>query len=1042
MDNAEELYFNISNEEGEDASPPTVADVQVDTSETYYGERIAVSLVAEDDLSGVRSVSVFFRTPSDSRSESVRLNYDEETDRWKGYYTVPEYAASGKYPLDFISTADHAGNSIFYYPRDVDNADDLYFNIIASLPPLPDIDPVPGTFTLDNETWTSKTIDGDLYVGPESILSIDGDVQINGDVYVFGAIRSFGGLNVTGTMNVRSANFSAFSFSPVSQGSLNVISGSNHFGTLRATNARWDIPFRLDHESFEVKDGSLLVEGAMIPVGDLYINDQQVDFYRNGVFEETLTDIEGDELAFRIIDVFGNKRTFSEPLTYYGVPYWLEDSELEVTEVSDIEASLKWGTTVDPEETDSFRIYLNDTLVSDVGDDSHSYTLTGLEPMTEYDVQVVATSIYGKESKPLKVSFKTEPDEEMIKEWDRLIKTAEEAIGLLPERNQISRSDREQIKEARDAVDQALEADLTAADIEGLSLLSDAEERLVELDDMLEDVIRTIAGLKDITQLTPADAEDIHAARETVEKAKEAGIDSAEIANYDRLTAAEDLLEKLKDLLQAANTKINDLPELRELTLSDAEQIKNTREAVNEALSQGYDESDLENLIHLEEGEKRLIKLNELLEQAELRIGHLPDGEDLLPGHEEEIEAARKAVERAKEEGISPESISNLHILTQAEEVMKAFTEKLTVLQEALHSVPDLADVTADHAPLIADVQNQVDAIASEPVLEEEKKRLDHFLEVKERLQLLVTLEEMISALPPVDEISVKDDESLIDETVAEVNGVVDSGVRKESILSYDSLMTVEKRYADLKKAVFDAEAAISGLPAPDDLTLEHQNQLEEARNKTDQVKELSKYGLESVYHYAELAVLEERMAILKSLEHSPFRDVVSSNRFAEDIYYLTHREVISGFPDGSFHPDRTVTRAQAAIMIGRALGFDGEQRDNQFADVSTSMQASGFIQAAADVGIIQGFPDETFRPDDTVTRGQMAIFLARAFDLQDDGSSNITFTDMSSSMQAYHAVHAIYTKDITQGFPDGTYRPDEGVTRGQFSAFLTRALQ
>ncbi|ADH98355.1 S-layer homology domain-containing protein [Salisediminibacterium selenitireducens] len=169
------------------------------------------------------------------------------------------------------------------------------------------------------------------------------------------------------------------------------------------------------------------------------------------------------------------------------------------------------------------------------------------------------------------------------------------------------------------------------------------------------------------------------------------------------------------------------------------------------------------------------------------------------------------------------------------------------------------------------------------------------------------------------------------------------------------------------------------------------------------------------------------------------FTDLNEGYRFYEEIAFLSGMEVINGYLDGSFAPDDTVTRAAAATMIGRALDLDGSQRDTDFPDVRDGNNASGFIQAAADLGIIQGFPDGTFRPNEPVTRGQMAIFIARAFDMETQ--AEMDFTDMVPSMAAYESVGMILHEDITQGFPDGTYRPDDAVTRGQFSAFLSRTL-
>ncbi|HYK72726.1 MAG TPA: S-layer homology domain-containing protein [Pseudoneobacillus sp.] len=106
------------------------------------------------------------------------------------------------------------------------------------------------------------------------------------------------------------------------------------------------------------------------------------------------------------------------------------------------------------------------------------------------------------------------------------------------------------------------------------------------------------------------------------------------------------------------------------------------------------------------------------------------------------------------------------------------------------------------------------------------------------------------------------------------------------------------------------------------------------------------------------------------------FGDLISTHRFYNEINYLLTREIITGFPNGSFRPNDKVTRAQAAIMIGRALGLNGGQGETGFKDVGTSSSASGFIKAAVERGIIKGFPDNTYRPNEPVTRGQMGFLL------------------------------------------------------------------
>ena len=156
-------------------------------------------------------------------------------------------------------------------------------------------------------------------------------------------------------------------------------------------------------------------------------------------------------------------------------------------------------------------------------------------------------------------------------------------------------------------------------------------------------------------------------------------------------------------------------------------------------------------------------------------------------------------------------------------------------------------------------------------------------------------------------------------------------------------------------------------------------------------------------------------------------------------MIFLEGEGIISGFPDGTFQPDGEVTRAAAAIMIGRALDLDGEQKETGFSDVGAEQKASGYIASAVEEGIIQGYPDKTYRPDATVTRGQMAIFLSRAFKLTAESDSS--FTDITPSMASYSHIKRIIAENLTQGYSDSTFRPDVKVTRAQFSAFLARAL-
>lgn len=172
----------------------------------------------------------------------------------------------------------------------------------------------------------------------------------------------------------------------------------------------------------------------------------------------------------------------------------------------------------------------------------------------------------------------------------------------------------------------------------------------------------------------------------------------------------------------------------------------------------------------------------------------------------------------------------------------------------------------------------------------------------------------------------------------------------------------------------------------------------------------------------------------------SGFKDVSASYTFYDEVLYLSGKEVIAGFADGTFKPNNTVTRAQAAMMLGRALNLNGEARKTKFKDVPAKVTGSGYIASAVEKGIISGYADGTYRPHESVTRGQMAIFLNRAFALS-TGQKN-DFSDVSAKMVAYQSILNVSANGIASGYTDGTYRPNLAVTRGQFSAFMARTLE
>ncbi len=164
-----------------------------------------------------------------------------------------------------------------------------------------------------------------------------------------------------------------------------------------------------------------------------------------------------------------------------------------------------------------------------------------------------------------------------------------------------------------------------------------------------------------------------------------------------------------------------------------------------------------------------------------------------------------------------------------------------------------------------------------------------------------------------------------------------------------------------------------------------------------------------------------------------------------EDMEYLVQKGIIGGYADGTFRPNEVVTRAQAAIMIGRALGLPGEQPvDARFKDVPASVTGSGYIHQLELIGVASGYADRTYRPHKPVNRGDATIHLIKSTLAPSDrkGYPEHPFKDVSTSQASGEYVIIAYHNGIVDGYADKTFRPYEHITRAQFSVFLSRSLQ
>ena len=155
------------------------------------------------------------------------------------------------------------------------------------------------------------------------------------------------------------------------------------------------------------------------------------------------------------------------------------------------------------------------------------------------------------------------------------------------------------------------------------------------------------------------------------------------------------------------------------------------------------------------------------------------------------------------------------------------------------------------------------------------------------------------------------------------------------------------------------------------------------------------------------------------------------------------HFAYVIGYPDGTVHPNGQITRAEVATIFFRLL--KDEVRDgafttsNTYSDVAYGKWYNNPISTMSALGIITGYPDGTFKPNKPITRAEFAAIAAR-FDETQSGKS-ATFSDVIGHWAAKE-IGIAYYNDWIKGYPDGTFKPDQNITRAEAMTMINRVLE
>ena len=185
----------------------------------------------------------------------------------------------------------------------------------------------------------------------------------------------------------------------------------------------------------------------------------------------------------------------------------------------------------------------------------------------------------------------------------------------------------------------------------------------------------------------------------------------------------------------------------------------------------------------------------------------------------------------------------------------------------------------------------------------------------------------------------------------------------------------------------------------------------------------------------------------VEDIEECTFDDVTGAHWAAEMIEELCLKGYINGYPDGTFKPDNNITRAEMTKILVKVQGLEEADPDMpQFKDVNPSDWYYGYIEAAARAGLVKGYETGEFRPNQKITREEIAALICRAMGKESEAASlanvRTEFTDdqdIAAWARGYVVIE--FREGIVNGYPDQSFGPKKNATRAEVCAMVFRYI-
>src|SRR3989339_1204733 len=181
-----------------------------------------------------------------------------------------------------------------------------------------------------------------------------------------------------------------------------------------------------------------------------------------------------------------------------------------------------------------------------------------------------------------------------------------------------------------------------------------------------------------------------------------------------------------------------------------------------------------------------------------------------------------------------------------------------------------------------------------------------------------------------------------------------------------------------------------------------------------------------------------EKLRVLRLVSYP---DVTSDYWTYDPISYIGTLGIIKGYPDGTFKPEGYITRAELATLLIRVTqnGEVPAPAKVSFSDFTAKHWAAGFIEQAAKLNIVKGYPDKTFKPKANITRAEGLAMITRFGKVEQEPYDKVLFRDVDSNHWAAKTIAGAYKADMLQYLRGKPFDPNKKLTRAEAVELISK---